>query len=332
MASAPIRSLVTGGAGFLGSHLCDSLVASGHSVVCIDNLFTGHRSNIRHLETSGSFRFVELDVVEPYDFDVDLIWNLACPAAPGHYRFDPIKTLRTSVDGTRNALELARRSGAIMFQASTSEVYGDPSAHPQSESYRGNVNPIGPRACYDEGKRAAETLCFDFRRQYGTKIKVVRIFNTYGPRMHPYDGRVVSNFIVQALRGEALTLYGGGTQTRAFCYVDDMIRGFRLMAESGPEVTGPINLGNPEEFSVRELANIVLSKFGRSVPLSIVGLPEDDPVRRKPDIQLATRVLGWSPRVDLEDGVERTIEWFRSVSLTDYKPPTPNVIQPEGRS
>ena len=325
------RSLVTGGAGFLGSHLCDSLIADGHEVICVDNLFTGHRNNVRHLEGNPRFRFVHHDVVEPYEFEVDCIWNFACPAAPGHYRYEPVKTLQTSVDGVLNALNLARRTGARILHASTSEVYGDPDVHPQVESYRGNVNPIGPRACYDEGKRAAETLCFDFRRMYGTRIKVVRIFNTYGPRMHPYDGRVVSNFICQALRGEPLTIYGDGSQSRSFCYVDDMIRGFRLMMDTPDAEVGPVNLGNPDEFTVRQLATMVAEATGTKVNVDTRRLPQDDPTRRRPDISLAGRMLGWSPRVPLKEGIARTVEWFRSIDLGEYSPPSPNVLQPEAQ-
>jgi UDP-glucuronate decarboxylase len=325
------RSLVTGGAGFLGSHLCDSLIESGHDVICLDNLFTGHLGNLKHLENHPRFRFVHHDVIHPYDFDVDFVWNLACPAAPGHYRYEPIKTLQTSVDGVLNALKLARRTGARILHASTSEVYGDPDVHPQVESYRGNVNPIGPRACYDEGKRAAETLCFDAHRMYGTRIKVVRIFNTYGPRMHPYDGRVVSNFICQALRGEPLTIYGSGLQTRSFCFVDDMISGFRKMMDSSDDFTGPVNLGNPGEFTIRELAKVVAMVVGINTTENPRALPKDDPVRRQPDINLAKAILGWQPKVPLAEGIRQTVEWFRSIDITDYSPPSPNVMQPEAQ-
>ena len=324
-------SLVTGGAGFLGSHLCDSLIASGHNVICLDNLFTGHLGNLRHLENNPRFRFVHHDVIHPYDFEVDEIWNLACPAAPGHYRYEPIKTLQTSVDGVLNALKLSRRTGAKVLHASTSEVYGDPDIHPQVETYRGNVNPIGPRACYDEGKRAAETLCFDARRMYDTRIKVVRIFNTYGPRMHPYDGRVVSNFICQAIRGEPLTIYGTGLQTRSFCYVDDMIEGFRKMMDTPHEITGPVNLGNPGEFTIRELAEIVAETVGTPILESPRALPTDDPARRQPDITLAKALLGWAPTVPLREGIVRTSRWFRSINISDYSPPSPNVLQPEAQ-
>jgi UDP-glucuronate decarboxylase len=323
------RSLVTGGAGFLGSHLCDSLMASGHSVTCLDNLFTGTRQNIRHLEGRKGFAFVHHDVVHPFEFDVDFIWNMACPAAPGHYRFEPVKTMMTSVLGALHCLELARRTGARVLHASTSEVYGDPEVHPQPESYRGNVNPIGPRACYDEGKRAAETLCSDFRRVHGTSVKLVRIFNTYGPRMHPYDGRVVSNFIRQAVGGESMTIFGAGDQTRSFCYVDDLIDGFRRMMDSPEEFAGPVNMGNPHEFTMLELAKVVARHAGSEGRIEHRTLPIDDPLQRKPDISLARTALGWEPTIGLEEGIPRTIEWFRSIRLEDYPAPSPNVMQPE---
>jgi UDP-glucuronate decarboxylase len=323
------RSLVTGGAGFLGSHLCDSLIASGHSVICLDNLFTGNRQNIAHLDGKRGFTFVHHDVVHPFDFDVDYIWNMACPAAPGHYRYEPVKTMMTSVLGALHSLQLAHRTGARLLHASTSEVYGDPEVHPQPESYRGNVNPIGPRACYDEGKRAAETLCFDYRRMHGTSIKVVRIFNTYGPRMHPYDGRVVSNFIRQAVGGEALTIFGDGSQTRSFCYVDDLIAGFRLMMDSREDFTGPVNMGNPHEFTMLELAHAVARDAGCTAQIEHRALPMDDPLQRQPDITLAQRELGWSSKINIAEGIPRTIEWFRTIRLSDYPPPSPNVMQPE---
>jgi len=305
--------LVTGGAGFLGSHLCDSLLASGHEVICLDNLFTGHRDNVRHLQGRTDFTFVEADVVEPFDFTVDFIWNLACPAAPGHYRYKPVSTTMTSVMGTLNCLELGRRTGARVFHASTSEVYGDPEVHPQPESYRGNVNPIGPRACYDEGKRCAETLFFDYNRENKVDIRVVRIFNTYGPRMHPGDGRVVSNFIVQALRGEDLTVYGDGSQTRSFCYVDDLIEGFvRFMDQT--ETVGPMNLGNPSEFTMLRLAELTLRLVGGRSRIVHKPLPPDDPRQRQPDIALARCVLQWEPSVPLEEGLARTIAYFRGAT------------------
>ena len=325
------RSLVTGGAGFLGSHLCDSLHASGHEVICLDNLFTGNRNNVRHLEGRRGFTFVHHDVIHPFDFEVDFIWNLACPAAPGHYRYEPVKTLMTSVLGVLHSLELARRTGARVLHASTSEVYGDPDVHPQPESYRGNVNPIGPRACYDEGKRAAETLCFDFRRMHGTSIKVVRIFNTYGPRMHPYDGRVVSNFIRQAVMGEPMTIFGDGSQTRSFCYVDELVDGFRRMMDSPEDFVGPVNLGNPGEFTMLQLAELVAKHAGCEARIERRPLPKDDPVRRQPDISLAGKALGWKPKITIEEGIPRTIAWFRSVRLEDYPPPSPNVMQPEAQ-
>ena len=326
------RSLVTGGAGFLGSHLCESLLASGHEVTCLDNLFTGSRRNVVHLEGARGFRFVEHDVTEPFDLPCDLVWNLACPAAPGHYRYDPVKTLMTSVLGAQHCLDLARRTGARVFHASTSEVYGDPDVHPQPESYRGNVNPIGPRACYDEGKRAAETLCFDHRRMHGTSIKVVRIFNTYGPRMHPFDGRVVSNFIRQSVAGEPMTVFGDGKQTRSFCYVDDLVAGFRLLMDSPEPFTGPVNMGNPHEFTMIELAHEVARQVGAAARIEHRPLPQDDPLQRQPDITLARTELGWEPRVQLAEGVARTLAWFRSIDPADYPAPTPNVMQPEAQA
>jgi UDP-glucuronate decarboxylase len=319
------RILVTGGAGFLGSHLCGRLLDDGHSVICLDNLFTSQKENIAHLSGRAGFEFVLHDVVEPFRFEVDQIYNLACPAAPGHYQYNPIKTLKTSVLGTMNALGLARRTGARILHTSTSEVYGDPLEHPQRESYRGNVNPIGPRACYDEGKRAAESLMFDYLRQHRVQIKVVRIFNTYGPRMHPFDGRVVSNFIRQALAGEDITLYGDGSQTRSFCFVDDMIEGLVKMMEAPAECTGPVNLGNPDEFTVLELANKVVSIAGSRSKITVGRpLPADDPARRRPDISFAKSALGWQPTVSLDEGLRKTIDWFRAIRLSDYRPPTPN--------
>ena len=323
------RSLVTGGAGFLGSHLCDRLLADGHHVMCLDNLFTGHPDNIKHLHAHRNFQFVQADVVDPFDFDVTHIWNLACPAAPGHYRFDPVKTLRTSVWGAYHCLELARKRGARCFHASTSEVYGDPTVHPQPEDYRGNVNCTGPRACYDEGKRAAETLCFDYRRMHNVEIKVVRIFNTYGPRMHPYDGRVVSNFIRQALEGHSLTLFGDGEQTRSFCYVDDLIDGFVAMMGTPAHVTGPMNLGNPDEFTMRQLAQLTGELAGVKTHMEHRPLPVDDPQQRQPDISMAQSTLGWSPKVPLREGLQRTMAWFKTLDLAKYPPPSPYVMQPE---
>lgn len=305
-----MRILVTGGAGFLGSHLCDRLIRDDHEVVCVDNLFTGQKSNIAHLLAHPRFEFVRHDIVDPFKFEVDQIYNLACPASPVHYQFNPIKTVKTSVMGAINCLGLAKRVKARVFQASTSEVYGDPAVHPQPESYWGNVNPIGRRSCYDEGKRCAETLFFDYHRENKVDIRVVRIFNTYGPRMHPNDGRVVSNFIVQALRGEDLTIYGDGTQTRSFCYVDDLIEGFvRFMAQQ--KSVGPLNLGNPGEFTMLELAELTLRLAGGKSRIVHKPLPADDPRQRQPDISLARRILKWEPAVPLEEGLARTIAYFR---------------------
>jgi UDP-glucuronate decarboxylase len=305
-----MRILVTGGAGFLGSHLCDRLLAEGHEVVCLDNLFTGQKRNIGHLLANPRFEFVRHDVIDPFKFEVDQIYNLACPASPPHYQFNPIKTTKTSVMGAINCLGLAKRVKARVFQASTSEVYGDPQVHPQPEGYWGHVNPVGRRSCYDEGKRCAETLFFDYHRENKVDIRVVRIFNTYGPRMHPNDGRVVSNFIVQALRGEDLTVFGEGTQTRSFCYVDDLIEGFvRFMAQT--ETVGPMNLGNPGEFTMLELAELTLKLVGGRSRIVHKPLPADDPRQRQPDIALARRTLGWEPRVPLEEGLRRTIAYFR---------------------
>jgi UDP-glucuronate decarboxylase len=306
-----MRILVTGGAGFLGSHLCDRLLRDGHEVVCLDNLFTGQKDNIAHLRQNPNFEFVRHDVIDPFKFEVDQIYNLACPASPPHYQFNPIKTVKTSVMGAINCLGLAKRVRARVFQASTSEVYGDPAVHPQPESYWGNVNPIGRRSCYDEGKRCAETLFFDYHRENKVDIRVIRIFNTYGPRMHPNDGRVVSNFVVQALKGEDLTIYGDGRQTRSFCYVDDLIEGFvRFMAQT--ETVGPMNLGNPGEFTMLELAELTLKLVGGKSKIVHKPLPADDPKQRKPDIALAQRVLKWEPKVPLAEGLGRTIAYFRT--------------------
>jgi UDP-glucuronate decarboxylase len=307
-----MRVLVTGGAGFLGSHLCERLLKDGHEVVCLDNLFTGQKANIAHLLPNPHFEFVRHDVIDPFKFEVDQIYNLACPASPPHYQFNPIKTTKTSVMGAINCLGLAKRVKARVFQASTSEVYGDPSVHPQPESYWGNVNPIGKRSCYDEGKRCAETLFFDYHRENKVDIRVIRIFNTYGPRMHPNDGRVVSNFIVQALKGEDLTIYGDGMQTRSFCYVDDLIEGFvRFMAQT--ETVGPLNLGNPGEFTMLQLAEKTLQLVGGKSKIVHKPLPSDDPKQRRPDITLAKKHLGgWAPQVPLDEGLKRTIAYFRS--------------------
>jgi UDP-glucuronate decarboxylase len=305
------RVLVTGGAGFLGSHLCERLLDQGHDVICVDNFYSGTKDNIAHMLTHPHFELLRHDVTFPLYVEVDEIYNLACPASPIHYQRDPVQTTKTSVLGAINMLGLAKRTKSRIFQASTSEVYGDPEVHPQPESYWGRVNPIGIRSCYDEGKRCAETLFFDYHRQHGVEIKVVRIFNTYGPRMHPNDGRVVSNFIMQALRGEDITVYGDGLQTRSFCYVDDLIDGFLRLMASPSDVIGPINLGNPREFTIHDLAQEVLRQVGGASKLTCEPLPQDDPMQRKPDIDKATNVLGWSPSVELRDGLARTIAYFR---------------------
>jgi len=307
------RILVTGGAGFLGSHLIDRLLADGHEVLCVDNLFTGSKRNLAHLHNQPRFEFVRHDVCFPLFVEVDQIFNLACPASPVHYQHDPVQTTKVSVHGAINMLGLAKRLKCRIFQASTSEVYGDPSVHPQVESYWGNVNPIGPRSCYDEGKRCAETLFFDYHRQHNLDIKVARIFNTYGPRMHPSDGRVVSNFIIQALSGEPITLYGDGMQTRSFCYVDDLIEGFVRLMNSEDGFTGPVNLGNPDEFTIRQLAELVIEMTGSKSALEFRPLPQDDPMQRRPDISLAREKLGWEPSVKLRQGLERTIDYFRTL-------------------
>lgn len=319
--------LVTGGAGFLGSHLCDRLIESGARVVCVDNFFTGVRANVAHLLDRPEFTLIEHDVIEPLNpgrlGPIDRIYNLACPASPPHYQYDPVFTMKTSVLGALNMLEMAHLTGARILQASTSEVYGDPEEHPQRESYRGCVNPIGPRACYDEGKRAAETLFFDYRRTRGVNIRVARIFNTYGPRMHPFDGRVVSNFVRQALAGEDLTIYGDGEQTRSFCYVDDLVDGLIRLMECEDDSPGPVNLGNPGEFTIRELADLTLELTGSESKIVTRPLPADDPKQRRPDITLATERLGWRPTVELREGLEKTITWFRSIDVSRYSPPTP---------
>ena len=307
------RVLVSGGAGFLGSHLCERLLNEGNYVICMDNLFTGSKDNIEHLMRNPDFEFICHDVTEPIYVEVDRIYNLACPASPPHYQYDPIKTAKTSVYGAINMLGLAKHCNARILQASTSEVYGDPLVHPQPESYRGNVNTIGIRSCYDEGKRMAETLFFDYHRQHDVDIKVIRIFNTYGPRMNPQDGRVVSNFIVQALKGEDITIYGDGTQTRSFCYVDDLIEGMVRMMDSRDGFTGPVNLGNPGEFTMKQLAELVLSATGSRSKIVYRELPSDDPTQRKPVIDLAMKELGWKPTIKLEDGLKRTIEYFKTI-------------------
>tara|TARA_B100000519_G_scaffold147337_3_gene128175 strand:- start:14434 stop:15375 length:942 start_codon:yes stop_codon:yes gene_type:complete len=310
------RVLITGGAGFIGSHLSERLLAEGHDVICVDNFFTGSRRNIEHLFGNPRFEVLRHDVTFPLYVEVDQIYNLACPASPVHYQHDPVQTTKTSVVGAINMLGLAKRLRVPILQASTSEVYGDPAVHPQTEQYWGNVNPIGPRSCYDEGKRAAETLFFDYRRQHDLDIKVIRIFNTYGPRMHPNDGRVVSNFIVQALRGDPITIYGDGSQTRSFCYVDDLVDGMVRLMDTGHEVTGPVNVGNPGEFTMLELAQAVLEITGSSSAIEHRPLPQDDPKQRQPDISLARSKLGWEPSVPLTDGLRRTVDYFRR-SLAD---------------
>ena len=309
--SARKRILVTGGAGFVGSHLCGRLIEDGHDVLCVDNFFTGNRDNILGLIDEPHFELMRHDVTFPIYVEVDEIYNLACPASPVHYQYDPVQTTKTSVHGAINMLGLAKRTKAKILQASTSEVYGDPEVHPQTEDYWGNVNPIGPRGCYDEGKRCAETLFFDYHRQYDVNIRVARIFNTYGPRMHPDDGRVVSNFIVQALRGKPLTIYGDGSQTRSFCYVSDLIEGLVRLMDASKEITGPVNLGNPREMTIRELAEQVIQMTGAKSKLEQKPLPGDDPTQRCPDIGLAKKQLGWEPAVALEEGLEKTIQYFK---------------------
>lgn len=311
------RILVTGGAGFLGSHLCDRLIKEGNDVICMDNLFTGSKNNIRHLLNDPYFEFIRHDVTEPLYVEVDQIYNLACPASPVHYQYNPIKTCKTSVLGAMNVLGLAKRVNARILQASTSEVYGDPEVHPQTESYRGCVNPIGIRSCYDEGKRVAETLFFDYHRQNNVDIKVMRIFNTYGPKMHPKDGRVVSNFIMQALNGQDITIYGDGSQTRSFCYVDDLIEGMVRLMNSRDGFTGPVNIGNPGEFTIKQLAELVIKKTGTSSKLIYEPLPSDDPKQRRPDITLAKKELDWQPTIALEEGLDKTIEYFKGLNLQD---------------
>ena len=304
------RILVTGGAGFIGSHLCERLLDQGHEVLCVDNFYTGTRRNVARLLDNPNFELMRHDVTFPLFVEVDEIYNLACPASPIHYQYDPVQTTKTSVHGAINMLGLAKRRRAKIFQASTSEVYGDPTVHPQVEEYWGNVNPIGFRSCYDEGKRCAETLFFDYRRQHNLRIKVARIFNTYGPRMHPNDGRVVSNFVVQALKGEAITLYGDGQQTRSFCFVDDLVEGFLRLMATDDEVTGPINLGNPGEFTIKQLAELVIQLTGSKSTIEYRPLPQDDPRQRQPDISKAKAVLDWQPTIQLEEGVQRTIAYF----------------------
>jgi UDP-glucuronate decarboxylase len=317
------RILVTGGAGFLGSHLCQRLVDAGHDVICLDNFFTSQKTNLASLLGRSNFELIRHDITLPIFLEVDEIYNLACPAAPGHYQYNPIKTMKTSVMGAINVLGMAKRCRATVLQASTSEVYGDPEIHPQPESYRGAVNPIGPRACYDEGKRAAETLFMDYHRMNQVRVRIVRIFNTYGPRMHPFDGRVISNFIRQALTGQQLTIFGDGSQTRSFCYRDDMIEGMIRMMENDQGFIGPVNLGNPGEFTIRQLAEMVIEMTGSGAGLDFQPLPVDDPAQRQPDISLARQKLGWQPSVTLQQGLAKTVDWFRSIDMSHYRPPTP---------
>lgn len=319
------RVLVTGGAGFLGSHLCERLIAMGHDIICLDNFFTSQKSNVQHLLQYNNFDLIRHDITHPIWLEVDEIYNLACPAAPGHYQYNPIKTLKTSVMGAINTLGMAKRCNARILQASTSEVYGDPTIHPQPESYRGNVNPIGPRACYDEGKRAAETLFADYHRRHGLDVRVIRIFNTYGPRMHPFDGRVVSNFIIQALRNEDITLFGDGLQTRSFCYRNDLIEGMiRLMDYEGETAHLPVNIGNPNEFTIKQLAELTIKLTGAKSNIVHKPLPEDDPMQRQPDITRAKQLLDWSPTIELEQGLIQTIAYFQNINLADFRAPTPN--------
>lgn len=318
------RILVTGGAGFLGSHLCEKLVNLGHDVICLDNFFTSQKSNVEGLLGRPNFELIRHDITNPIWLEVDEVYNLACPAAPGHYQYNAIKTIKTSVLGSINVLGMAKRCKAKVFQASTSEVYGDPEVHPQPESYRGCVNPIGPRACYDEGKRAAETLFMDYHRMNKVNIRIVRIFNTYGPKMHPFDGRVISNFIRQAMNNEDITIFGDGSQTRSFCYRDDLVDGFVRLMDAPDDCIGPINMGNPGEFTIAELANLVVDMTNSKSQIVQRPLPADDPTRRRPDITLAKQKLGWEPTISLKEGLKRTIEWFQSIDLSNYRPPTPN--------
>lgn len=318
------RILVAGGAGFLGSHLCEKLVERRHDVICVDNFFTSQKANVAHLIGRPNFELIRHDVTLPLTLEVDEIYNLACPAAPGHYQYNPLKTMKTSLLGAINLLELARNCRAKILQASTSEVYGDPEVHPQREDYRGAVNPIGPRSCYDEGKRAAESLFMDEFRMYGTKICVARIFNTYGPKMHPYDGRVVSNFIRQALTDEPITIFGDGSQTRSFCYYDDLLDGLVRLMEDETGFIGPVNLGNPNEFTIRELGEMIWKTLGKEPKFVFKELPVDDPCRRRPDISLAKEKLGWEPKVQIEEGLRKTVDWFRSIDVAEFRPPTPN--------
>ncbi|MDO5581155.1 MAG: SDR family oxidoreductase [Planctomycetia bacterium] len=318
------RVLVAGGAGFIGSHLCEELVQKGHDVICVDNFFTSQKSNIVHLLKMPNFELIRHDITLPLYLEVDEIYNLACPAAPGHYQYNPIKTMKTSMMGSINLLGLAKRCRAKILQASTSEVYGDPEVHPQREDYRGCVNPIGPRSCYDEGKRAAEALFMDYHRMHKVQIRIARIFNTYGPRMHPFDGRVVSNFIRQAIEQKPITIFGNGSQTRSFCFYSDLVQGLIRLMENKENFIGPVNLGNPHEFTILELAEMVQKFTGQKDPFDFKDLPVDDPCRRKPDISLAKAKLDWEPVVPLEEGLKKTIEWFKSINIDNYRAPTPN--------
>jgi UDP-glucuronate decarboxylase len=320
------RIAVTGGAGFLGSHLCERLVEEGHDVICLDNFFTSQKTNVSHLLGKRNFDLVRHDVTLPIFLEVDQIYHLACPAAPGHYQHNPIKTVKTSVLGSINMLGMAQRCGARILFAGTSEVYGDPQVHPQPESYWGNVNPIGIRSCYDEGKRVAETLFMDYHRKNKVDVRLVRIFNTYGPRMHPYDGRVVSNFIRQAIGGQPITIFGEGQQTRSFCYRDDLVEAMVRMMDQSTGFIGPVNIGNPVEFTIRQLADKVIELTGSSSPIEKLPLPSDDPTRRQPDITLARKHLDWEPKTNLADGLKKTIDWFKTIDLEEYVPPTPNYV------
>jgi len=318
------RILVTGGAGFLGSHVCARMVEQGHDVICLDNFFTSQKTNVAHLLDRPNFELIRHDVTQPIFLEVDEVYNLACPAAPGHYQYNPIKTMKTSVMGAIHVLGLAKRCRARVLQASTSEVYGDPEVHPQTESYRGAVNPVGTRACYDEGKRAAETLFADYHRHNGVDVRIVRIFNTYGPGMHPFDGRVVSNFIRQALAGEDITIFGDGAQSRSFCYRDDLVEGLVRMMNGPEDFIGPVNLGNPDEFTIQELAEVIIELTGSKSQLVHRPLPADDPTRRRPDITLAREKLSWTPAVPLREGLAQTIKWFQAIRLEKFRAPTPN--------